>query len=271
MLIGGTTGNGDGSECNSNFELIINEDGNHEMIINEDSRRNSDSEDEDYRVIINKKQEIVKLPNGVSRAYIDKRDDGELTQIDFPHATYNQYWQVVSLITAHGTVMVHPTLLPIKAELLKGRTSSHGDVPTASYTPVSAPGEVESFGVYESSMIQTHVFVGPFTIEGTREKEITIIYGTPDTTTAKEDSDEEQEDEQIADAPRIKDNCTVLRVHEDEPFPGVGAVQRDVQKVQDTGDDILRHRRHGQHGRRKGRCTDRGTATIWEYIGRRIA
>ena len=50
-----------------------------------------------YKVIINKKQEIVKLPNGVSRAYINKRDDGELTRIDFPHATYKQYWQVVSL------------------------------------------------------------------------------------------------------------------------------------------------------------------------------
>ena len=61
-------------------------------ITNNDGRWYSDSGDEDYKVIINKKQEMVRLPNGVSRAYIDKRDNGKLTRIDFPHATYNQYW-----------------------------------------------------------------------------------------------------------------------------------------------------------------------------------
>merc|ERR1711940_230664 len=132
------------------------------MIINEDTYREEREKREDYKVIINKQKQIVKLPNGVSRAYIDKGDDGELTRIDFPNASYNQYWQVVSLITAHKTVMIHPTLPPIKAELLKGKTSSLGNVTTAFYTPVRAPGEVDSFGVYESNMTRTHVFVGPF-------------------------------------------------------------------------------------------------------------
>ena len=147
MLKGNTPNNNRGSEHNSNFDLIINED-NHQT---------SESEKEDYKVIINKQKDIVKLPNGVSRAYIDRGDDGKLTRIDFPDASYNQYWQMVSLIPTHKTVMIHPTIPPIKAELLKGKTSSLGNVTTASYTPIRAPGEVDSFGVYESNMTRTRV------------------------------------------------------------------------------------------------------------------
>ena len=147
------------------------------------------------------------MPNGVSRAYIDRGDDGKLTRIDFPDASYNQYWQMVSLIPTHKTIMIHPTIPPIKAELLKGKTSSLGNVTTAFYTPVRAPGEVDSFGVYESNMTRTHVFVGPFTIKDTGKKEETVISGTPDTTMAEEDSEGGQKyDEPVEhETPMVED------------------------------------------------------------------
>ena len=201
MLEGNTTNNNKGSEHNGNFDLIINE----------DTHQTSEPENEDYKVIINKQKDIVKLPNGVSRAYIDRGDDGKLTRIDFPDVSYNQYWQMVSLIPTHKTVMIHPTIPPMKVELLKRKASSPGNVTNESYTPMKAQGEVDSFGVYESNTTRTHIFVGPFTIK--RKKEETITPGTPDTTTAEEDSEEERQyptpDEMGIAAPC----CKYSRVH----------------------------------------------------------
>jgi len=118
---------------------------------------------------------------------------------------------MVSLIPTHKTVMIHPTIPPMKVELLKRKASSPGNVTNESYTPMKAQGEVDSFGVYESNTTRTHIFVGPFTIK--RKKEETITPGTPDTTTTEEDSEEERQyptpDEMGIAAPC----CKYSRVH----------------------------------------------------------
>jgi hypothetical protein len=66
---------------------------------------------------------------------------------------------------------------------------------------------VDPFGVYESNMIRTHVFVGPFTIKDTRKREETIISGTPDTTMAEEDSEGGRKDNEIVEyeTPMVED------------------------------------------------------------------
>jgi hypothetical protein len=96
---------------------------------------------------------------------MEKGNDGELTQITFPHANYNQYWRAIKVDTEQQTVVVHPrSNLALHTETLRKQVESFTEAEHAAYTPVNAPGEVEIFGVYLSPLVRTHVFIGPFTM-----------------------------------------------------------------------------------------------------------
>jgi hypothetical protein len=128
------------------------------------------TENEDYKLIINRGREAVKLPYGVGQVYI-KGNNEELTRIKFPQADRNQYWQAIRIGAAPKTIKIHPkSNFTLDRNRLLKQVDSFIDEDDAVYRPVIAPGEVDIFGIYLSPLVRTHVFVGPFTRNKRRKR-----------------------------------------------------------------------------------------------------
>ncbi len=157
-----TTGGGDERSLDGNTTETCNK--------SDSEYGSAETEDEDYKLVINRRRKEVKTPYGVGQVYI-KGNNEELTRIKFPQANRNQYWQAIKIGAAPKTIKIHPKSgFTLDRDRLLKQVDSFIDEDDAVYRPVVAPGEVDIFGVYLSPLVRTHVFVGPFTRNKRRKR-----------------------------------------------------------------------------------------------------
>ena len=126
----------------------------------EEYESSNTEEEEDYEIIVNQMQDTVRLPNG----YMETGIKGALIQIELPQGNRNQHWRVLKLSTEKQMVAYPKSNLRLPTGLLQRMVKSFKGTEDDTYSPIRTSGEVKIFGMYMSPLLQTHVFVGLFTV-----------------------------------------------------------------------------------------------------------
>ena len=82
-----------------------------------------------------------------------------------PLTEKNQYWCTIKVDGSEQSVQCPGTGLSLKVGVLKQAAGLANSEKTTVRIPIAATGEVANFGVYAVWGLQSHVFVGPFTIK----------------------------------------------------------------------------------------------------------
>ena len=82
-----------------------------------------------------------------------------------PLTEKNQYWCTIKVDGTEQSVQCPGTGLSLKVGVLKQAAGLANSEKTTVRIPIAATGEVANFGVYAVPGLQSHVFVGPFTIK----------------------------------------------------------------------------------------------------------
>ena len=115
-------------------------------------------------VLVNHEVSVQKLPRGQNLVSVSR--PGQTTiQVKLPLTEKNQYWCTIKVDGTESTVQCPDSGLSLKVGVLKQAANLANNEKTTVRIPISAAGEVSNFGVYAVPGLQTHVFVGPFTLK----------------------------------------------------------------------------------------------------------
>ena len=97
-----------------------------------------------------------------------------LLTIKFILTEKNQYWCTIKVDGPEQSVQCPDNGLSLKVGVLKQAAGLANSEKTTVRIPIQAQNEVTNFGVYAVPGLQSHVFVGPFTVKAQEVEEVQV-------------------------------------------------------------------------------------------------
>eukprot|EP00094_Tigriopus_californicus_P002821 TCALIF_02720-PA protein Name:"Similar to sox17a-b Transcription factor Sox-17-alpha-B (Xenopus laevis)" AED:0.27 eAED:0.29 QI:0/0.5/0.4/0.8/0.5/0.8/5/0/1615 len=123
---------------------------------------------------INGDCEVQKLALGKNLITLE-RSGLQTMQIKLPPTTNTQHWFIIRIDKDTGSIQIPDTTLALKTAVLKQAAALAKKESTTVRIPIPVSKEVSHFGVYAVPGLDTHVFVGPFSVQKLSESPKEVI------------------------------------------------------------------------------------------------
>lgn len=167
---------------------------------------------------INGDTEVQKLALGRNLITLE-RSGLQTMQIKLPPTSSTQHWFIIRIDKESGSIHIPDTTLALKTAVLKQAAALAKKESTTVRIPIPVSKEVSHFGVYAVPGLDTHVFVGPFSVQKIAESPKEVI-----------DLEDDEEIQEISDGDKSSAGSSQVR-----PAPSLADDDDDdIQVLSDT-------------------------------------